>query len=166
MKATDLLRFQLEASKNLTAGLLADMQDAPLTQPTPNGGNHPMWVAGHLAYSEANLTNFILTGITNPLLEWKKIFGAGSEPTTNASDYPPFQDVLAKWDEVRANTLSILETLSDEDLEKPSANPPAGREAFFGTYGKVFSVVSLHAMMHRGQVADARRAASRPVLAV
>ena len=166
MNAIDLLRFQLDVSKNLTANLLADMSDAPLAQPTSKGGNHPMWVAGHLAFAEANLTNYILQGKANPLDGWKDMFGRGSEPSTDASKYPPFEEVLARWDEVRASTLKILDGLSEADLDKPSANPPEGREAFFNTYGKVFAIVGLHAAMHRGQVADARRASNRPVLAV
>ncbi len=164
MKATNLIRFQLEVSKKLTTELLADMSDLPLTEPTPNGGNHPLWVAGHLAYSEANLTNHILFGRTNPLSPWKELFAGGSKPTPDASRYPSMQEVLAKWDEVRVDTIKILDSLSDEDLEKPAANPPEGREEFFGNYGKVFSILALHAMMHRGQVADARRAAGREAL--
>ena len=45
MIATDLLRDQLESSKLLTATLLADMQDAPLTSPTPQALNHRGQVA-------------------------------------------------------------------------------------------------------------------------
>jgi len=164
MKATDLIRFQLEMSKNLTASLLADMQDAPLTAPTPNGGNHPLWVAGHLAYSEAGLTNGAMFGKDHPLADWKEMFSGGSQPQYDATDYPTLTEILAKWDEVRTNTLKILDSLSDEDLDKPAANPPAGREEAFGTYGKILSIVAMHALMHRGQVADARRAVGREML--
>jgi len=161
MNATDLIRFQIHVSKEMTAGLLANMLDAPMTFPTAQGGNHPTWVAGHLGYSESNLIHHVLFGETNPLIEWKSIFGGGSEPTAKADDYPPLSDLLAKWDEVRAHTLQVLDSLSDADLDKPSASPPEGREEFLGTFGKVFSIVSLHSMMHRGQVADARRAMGR-----
>jgi len=161
MKATDLIRFQIHASKEMTSGLLADMLDAPMTFPTAQGGNHPTWVAGHLAYSESNLIRHVLLGETNPLIEWKSIFGGGSEPTANADDYPALGDLLAKWDEVRTHTLQVLDSLSDADLDKPSASPPEGREEFFGTFGKVFTIISLHSMMHRGQVADSRRVAGR-----
>jgi len=164
MKSIDLLRFQIEMSKKLTAGLLEDMQDAPLAVPTSKGGNHPTWIAGHLAYSEANLIQHILLGETNPLLEWKSLFGIGAEPTTDADRYPNLHDLLAKWDEVRLQTLKTLDSLSDEDLDKPSANPPEGREASFDTYAKVLSLVAMHPLMHRGQVADARRAIGREKL--
>ncbi len=161
MQATDLVRFQIETSKQMTGGLLADMLDAPMTFPTAEGGNHPTWIAGHLAYSESNLIHHILSGDENPLIEWKSIFGGGTEPTANKDDYPPLSDLLAKWDEVREHTLQVLSKLGDADLDKPSASPPPGREDFFGTFGRVFSVVAMHPMMHRGQVADARRSLSR-----
>ena len=164
MKAIDLLRYQIAMSKNLTAGLLADMQDAPMTVPTSNGGNHPTWIAGHLAYSEANLIHHILLGNTNPLLDWKSLFGIGSEPTDKADSYPSLGDLLAKWDEVHVHTLDTLDSLSDADLDQPSANPPPGREAYFDTYAKVLSLVAQHPLMHRGQVADARRAVGREKL--
>ena len=161
MKAIELLRTQIESTKDMTAHLLADMQDAPLTFPTPHGGNHPAWIAGHLAYAEANLIHHMLQGEPNPLLDWKPRFGAGTEPTDGEEAYPPLSDLLAKWDQVRTHTLEFLDTLTDEDLDRASLHPPPGREAFFGTFGKVLSMVALHPLMHRGQVADARRAAGR-----
>lgn len=164
MNAVELLRFQAEGSKLMTASLLADMQDAPLTFPTLNGGNHPTWVAGHLAYSESNLVSHILYGEENPLIAWKERFGRGSEPVAEPTAYPPLADLLARWDEVRVRTLQILDSLTDADLDQPAASPPPGREEFFGTFGKVFSMVAMHPLMHRGQVADARRAAHREAL--
>ena len=166
MNTLELLRTQIESPKEMTASLLADMRDAPLTFPTPNGGNHPTWIAGHLAYAEANLIQHMLEGKENPLLDWKSLFGAGTEPTDDASAYPPLSDLLAKWDDVRTYTLKFIDSLTEADLDKSSLNPPPGREAFFGTFGKVLSMVALHPLMHRGQVADARRAAGRERLAV
>ena len=164
MKTLELIRYQLEMSKNLTAGLLADMADAPMTFPTPNGGNHPTWVAGHLAYAEGSLIQHMMLGEANPLIEWQSLFGIGSQPTADAADYPPLGDLLAKWDEMRVNTLKVLDSLSEADLEKPSANVPEGREQTFGTYGKILTMVAFHPLLHRGQVADARRAAGRDKL--
>ena len=164
MKATDLLRTQMTMSKDVTAGLLSSMSDAPLTFPTPQGGNHPTWVAGHLVYAEANLINHMLLGNTNPLLSWKDLFRGGSEPVATENTYPALAELLAKWDEIRIQTLQLLDSLSDEDLDKSSLKPPPGREEIFGTYGKVFSMVVMHPLMHRGQVADARLAAGPDVL--
>ena len=165
MKATQLLQQQLKSSKLLTTSLLADLADAPLTAPTPNGGNHPLWIAGHIVYSEARLTSEMMYDKPNPLVGWKEQFCGGSQPSEEASHYTlTIPDILAKWDEVRANTLSILEGISDEGLDQPIANCPSGREALFDSFGKVFTMIATHPLMHRGQLADARRALGRPPL--
>ncbi len=164
MSTIDFIRRSITTSHMLTMGLIDDMESAPLQQPTANGGNHPMWVLGHLAYSEANIIEHMIKGNENPLIDWKPIFGASSEPTTNADDYPAWADVRSKADEVRTNTLAFLDTLTDEDLDNPSKNPPPGREEFFGTIGGCLLVLTLHPAMHRGQVADARRMMKREPL--
>ncbi len=164
MKTIDYIRMGLETSKGMTLGLLEDMKDAPLAQPTVNGGNHSLWILGHWAYSEANIISHIIQGNENPLIGWKEIFGMGGDPSTEASDYPSWDEVAQKLDEVREHTLEVLAGLSEEDLELPSKNCPPGREAFFGTIGKCFLVATLHPVMHRGQVADSRRALGRPPL--
>ena len=164
MSTLALLRHQIEMSKKMTSGLLADMHDAPMTFPTPNGGNHPTWVAGHLAYAEGSLVQHMMLGEANPLIEWQSLFGIGSQPTADAADYPPLTELLAKWDEMREYTLKVLDSLTEADLEKPSANVPEGREENFGTYGKILTMVAFHPLLHRGQVSDARRAAGRDAL--
>ena len=56
-------------------------------------------------------------------------------------------------------TWTLLESLSDADLDKPTKAPPKGREREFATYGQSFLVLALHQMLHRSHVTDARRAA-------
>ena len=161
MKTTDFIRTSIDASKVFVLSLLDDMKDAPLTQPTSKGGNHPLWVLGHLTYSESNIISHIIQGDENPLIGWKEMFGSGREPTTDATQYIPWDEVRIKFDEVRENTISFLDGLSDADLEKPSKNCPPGREHLMGTIGACFAMVALHPAMHYGQVADARRMAGR-----
>lgn len=164
MTTLDYIRRGISAGYGLTMALIDDMAESPLQSPTSNGGNHPLWVLGHLAYSESNIVEHIIKGNENPLIEWKPVFGAASEPTVNPDDYPSWVDVRAKADEVRANTMAFLDTLTEADLETPTKNPPPGREDFFGTIGACLLVMTLHPTMHRGQVADARRMASRQPL--
>lgn len=165
MKATELLEMQMEFSKQSTMGLLADLADAPLTAPTADGGNHPLWVAGHLVYSEAGLVNYMALGKPNPLEDWKPIFGRGTQPEYDAAHYPvTIPEILAKWDEVRQGTLEELDKLTEADLETPAANFAPERAAMFGTVGRVFSAVATHPLMHRGQLADARLVLGRAPL--
>ena len=50
------VRASGEVSDRLTMGLIADMRDEPLRQPGSAGGNHPLWVLGHLTFVEGNIT--------------------------------------------------------------------------------------------------------------
>lgn len=163
MKTTEFIKTSLEMSQGWIMGMIEDMKDAPVTAPTPNGGNHPLWVLGHLAYSEGNLIEGFVKGKENPLADWKELFGQGSQPVADASKYPSFDELLAKFQEVRANTLNVLDSLSDDDLDKPSHAPEEVKQ-FFGNVAQCFAVVSMHFTFHGGQVADARRAAGRPPL--
>lgn len=164
MKIKDFIKAGLDASANLTLALIDDMKDAPLTQPTSKGGNHPLWILGHLAYAEANIVSHIIGGEENPLIGWKEMFGSSREPVADADKYLPWAEVRQKFDEVRARTLNLLEGLSEDDLDQPSKNCPPGREQMMGTIGACFLVLTLHPVMHRGQVADSRRMAGRKPL--
>lgn len=166
MDCKDLIRISLEQSRMYVMGLLNDMRDAPTAVPTPRGGNHPLWVLGHLVYSEAGLVARFIEGRSDhPLQQWAGLFGGGSEPVADASRYPSFDELLAEFEKIRARTLQVLAGMSDADLEGPAKAPP-GREAFFGTRVKCFLMIATHTTFHGGEVADARRAIGRkPVFA-
>lgn len=166
MKTVDYIKMGLETSRSLITGLLDDMKDAPLTAPTSKGGNHPLWILGHLTFSEANIIYCYVEGKPNPLESWQETFAGGSDPVADPQAYPSWDEVRAKWDEVTAHTMEVLATLSDDDLDRPSHNCPPERQDFFGTIGQCFLVATMHRTMHFGQVADARRMAGRPPLFV
>ena len=150
-------------SEGWIMGLIADMQDAPLTRPTAKGGNHPLWCLGHLAYSEGNLVHKLCQGKENPVEDWAGVFKEGSDVSDNADDYPSMDDLLAKSEEIRSATLAHLDTLTDDDLDKKS-HAPEEFGAFFGTIGACLAAMTTHMSFHAGQVADARRAAGRSPL--
>src|SRR5262245_23224866 len=107
MKAIDLIRWALQTTGEGTAHLVADMRDAPLTQPTPGakgGGNHPLWTSGHVCVIEGGIPQ-TLFGEQNPAEHWKPLFAPGTQPMADASAYPPFDEVLHTYRELRAGTL-------------------------------------------------------------
>ena len=59
----------------------------------------------------------------------------------------------------RESTLVLIDSLSEDALDQASANSPAGFEDTFGTYRLCLQYVADHWYMHRGHLADARRAA-------
>lgn len=166
MQSKDLLMQAMQVSHALVVPLLDDLKDAPMQAPTANGGNHPVWVAGHLAFGEGNLFWHMMRGEPNPLAEWAEIFDGGSEPSDDASKYPPLEELIAKYCELREQSLALLGSLSEEDLDQPSANCPEEYAGFFGTWRQCYLSAALHGMMHRGQLADSRKSLGRtPVMA-
>ena len=156
MNAVELIRAQLETSMGITMPLIQDLRDQPLTQPSEKGGNHALWIIGHLAYAEGNLLRNWMLGEANPVDDWGSLFAGGTTPSTNASDYPPFDDLLEKFQELRAGTIEFVSTLADTDLDAASKVCPPEFADFFGTVGKCLSNTALHWMGHRGQLADIR----------
>src|SRR5207244_13115356 len=92
-----------------------------------------LWVLGHLAYIEALVIRTFMLGEANPLAECEGVFD-GADVNGEISQYPLFDDVLAKCREVRASTVALLDSLSERDLDRVSAKAPEGFEDTFGTY--------------------------------
>lgn len=155
--------MSLDGSKSWALNLLGDMKDDPLTQPTDRGGNHPLWLLGHIALGEAALLDECIQGKPNRFESWKPLFAGGTEPVPDASIYPSFDQVLEACEQVRIDSLAYLESLSDDDLDKPCNDPAQGPA--FGTIGGCYAAMIAHTMHHAGQAADARRAAGKAVLA-
>jgi hypothetical protein len=160
MKSIDLIRWALRMTDENTAKLAADMRDAPLTQPTARGGNHPLWVMGHLALVEGTVPQ-ILFGEANPVEHWRPLFGQGTVPTADAGACPAFDEVLSTYLSLRAKNLARLDEIGEEGLGRAPKAVPPGFENEMSTIGQTLLVVALHQMLHVGQIADARRAAGR-----
>lgn len=158
MQSIELIRNNLTTSRERVLARVEEMREHCLVFPTPNGGCHTLWVLGHLAYIEAQVIRRFMLGEENPLAGWEQPFD-GAAVSGDASQYPPFDQVLTTCREVRASTIALLESLSEEDLDRTSANAPRGVEGMFGTYRLCLQYVADHWYMHRGHLADARRAA-------
>lgn len=158
MNSIDLIRSNLTRSTELVLAKIEEMSDHVLVFPTPHQGGHTMWVVGHLAYIEGLVIRTFALGGPNPLAHWEETFD-GIAPSADASLYPPFDEVLATCRRMRSETTALLSELDEPDLDRTSAACPAGHEATFGTHRHCFQFVADHWYMHRGQLADARRAA-------
>ena len=152
--------MQLKLTRASTLQLLVDMRGKSLTFPTPRGGCHPLWILGNLALSEALFLHEWILGESNPLASWESIFGMGSEPVADPSVYPAFDEVMVEVDAVRERVMGVFESYDEAALDAPS-HAPREMANFFGTRRQVFLIMANHWLVHRGQVADARRAAGR-----
>ncbi|TWU15487.1 YciI family protein [Allorhodopirellula heiligendammensis] len=142
--------------------LADDLADVPMTSPTPTPGNHPLWIMGHLTYSNAGLLAMI-SGNASPYENWSDIFAGGTLPLSDVANYPSYTEVVDAFDVTHRSTLRLLKQIADSRLaDRPIAVPDALRDdPSFQTIGKVFLFIAMHAMSHRGQLADARQAAGR-----
>ena len=158
MQSIDLIHDNLTKSRDRVLVRVEEMREHCLVFPTPNGGCHTLWVLGHLAYIETLVVRRFMLGEENPLAHWEQVFDSG-DVSADGSVYPPFDQVLATCRDVRASTLALLDSLSEDDLDRASGNPPKGFEGMFGTNRLCLQYVADHWYMHRGHLADARRAA-------
>ena len=167
MNSIDLIRWALTMTDAGTARLVEDMREVPLTQPTPGGkgggGNHPLWVLGHLSLVDGEMAH-VLLGEKNPVEHWRPMFGMGTQPTTDGSAYPSFDEVLRTYRDLRTRNLKLLEQIGESGLDKAPRSVPPGFEEMMRTVGQTFLLIALHNMVHYGQIADARRAAGRKPL--
>src|SRR5260221_2365308 len=127
MQTKEAIQFALTVSNGAVLSAIDKMSDVATTFPTPNGGCHSLWVLGHLAVVEGFIPQ-VLFGQTNPVAKWQKLFGPGSEVVGNASAYPSFAEVRAKYLELREQNLKLLDSLSEADLDKPTVAPVKGPE--------------------------------------
>jgi hypothetical protein len=164
MNRVDLIRWAMQMTEQGTAALVEELRHAPLTQPTSRGGNHPLWVLGHLAFLEGGIPH-VLFGEPNPVAHWAPLFASGTQPKTDASAYPSFDELLATYRDLRARNLRLLDEIGDAGLDRVPKHVPPGFEDAMTTAGQTLLLITLHNMVHYGQIADARRVAGlKPLL--
>ncbi|TVQ64153.1 MAG: DinB family protein [Phycisphaerales bacterium] len=159
MQAIEVIRIAFRLAEH-DLPLLDDMREAPLTRPNSAGGNHPLWVAGHLAFAEAGIRGVAL-GEASELGDFESLFAGGTTPSDDAGVYPAYDEVVRLFREQRAHTLAALDRLSDADLDRAPDAPPDMRE-WLPTIGQAFMLMIGHQHFHMGQVSDARRAMGKP----
>jgi hypothetical protein len=161
MQAIDAIRIVLKFS-DMGMKYLAEISDAPLLRPGPWGGNHAMWIAGHLTVVEGRLHQMI-RGTPNPVHQWKAMFDWGSEPVDDPAAYPPFEEVLRTFKELREQTHAFLNEFGEEGLDRPTKCQPPGFSGF-ETVGAAIIIIAGHACGHLGGLNVLRAAAGKPRL--
>ncbi|WP_037250200.1 DinB family protein [Rhodopirellula europaea] len=163
MQSKEFLLSLLTHNMNLTMPLIEDLSDQPLAFPTPNGGNHAMWVTGHISFSLAWIVDGFLLGKPNRLEHWKELFDTTTQPVADANHYPAFEEILQTCKNCHQACMNALESLSEEELDE-KIDCPDGFEGFVGTKRLCFRTAANHWLFHYGQLADARRSLGRKPL--
>ncbi|HMO14792.1 MAG TPA: DinB family protein [Pirellulaceae bacterium] len=162
MNAIESLRHSLLFSHRWVEQLADDLVDSPLTPATTAGGNHPLWIMGHLVVANSGLTSMI-SGRANPFSHWDRLFEGGTWPVADGSGCPSYSEVMQAWKTAHAETLNLLSEFDDARLdETPIAVwEPLRTDPEFATNGRLFLFIAMHEMSHRGQLADVRRVLGR-----
>lgn len=166
MRATEAIRSALCMSYDWNRMLAEDLRDAPMTFPTPRGGNHPTWVVGHLVHARSGLLAMITGEPSAFFEEWDAMLGGESDPVDQPEEYPSYGELMDTWQSLHEQTLVIIDRLDDSALDQPPASIPdfLKDNPKFQRIGSVLLFMAMHEISHRGQLADARRAAGRGLL--
>lgn len=149
------IKSELNLPTSVVQGYLQDLSDEDLLRRPVENANHIAWQLGHLIVAEHDLNNMVCPDSMPALPEG--FVEKHSKETASSDDPAAFctkDEYLACMAEQRAGTLALLDTLSDEDLQKPS---PEHLQVFGGTVGAVIAGQSAHWMMHAGQWVIVRR---------
>ncbi len=141
---------------------IEDLSDDDLLVRPVEGTNHIKWQLGHLIASQVGLVESVCPGKMPALPEG---FAAKYDKATAQSDDPEAFDSKAELirlaEEQLAATTAALDSLSDEDLEKPI---PERYQMFGPTVAHLFAGLPAHWTMHTGQWAIIRRKLGKPPL--
>lgn len=157
MDSIDLIAGNLRRSDSIVLARVEDMRGSCMVPATP-GGAHTLWLLGHLAYIEGLVIRQFMLGEPNGLAGHEALFD-GDAVSQDTGDYPAFDEVLASCREQRALTHDLLASLTETDLDRESRSAPDAARELFGTWRDCLQYAPDHWLMHRGQLADARRAA-------
>src|SRR5262249_39091681 len=119
------------------------------------GTNHALWFCGHMATADNFFVGMIDPAKKRNLDEWDKLFGMGSQPTSEPDDYPPVAEVLDVMRERRDVLNGLLANMSDDDLAKATSPEMAG---FCPDFASIFELAAWHEGLHSGQITVIRRA--------
>jgi uncharacterized damage-inducible protein DinB len=151
------LKSLLEQARKTSENMLASFKTPQdWTYQVHPSANHAMWFAGHMT----SVDNFFVSvlapdkAITLPP-GWKEMFGMGSKPSPNPTDYPPPEEVLRLMRDRRQAFMAAFDSLNEGDLTK---SMPNGAPDFLKDYAGVFEAAIWHEGLHTGQLSIARRA--------
>lgn len=156
MSLQERLQRQLVSARELSESLLADFQTPEQwTKQVHPDCNHALWFVGHMAIVDNFLISLVSPEKAIDLAHLQPLFGMGSHPTANPSDYPNAAELLPIMRDRRKVLLEVLSQQTEADFAKPM---PKGTPDFLPDVGSVFEMAIWHEGMHSGQLTVTRRA--------
>ncbi|MFO0950957.1 MAG: DinB family protein [Isosphaeraceae bacterium] len=144
--------------------ILADIDaDRFCVQPAP-GLNHPAWILGHLAVVSDGTIRLLGESRVLPR-EWGKLFGPGTNPSTDPALYPSKDELVAAWTTAHERMETAAAKATAELLAEPHGVDFANLKVTLPTKGDLVThVMTSHEGFHLGQLSTWRRLAGMPYL--
>jgi len=140
----------------LLARYLVGFDDDNATAQAPGLPNHVAWTLGHLALTMHRAAERIAGEHTD--LGWDpEPFVFGSRPTERRDDYPPLNELIARFQRAIDLFAATLRAASDRDLDREIQWGSS-----FTTVRDLAMRMVFHNGTHCGQLVDLRRALGMP----
>jgi hypothetical protein len=149
---------QINAARQYTLGLLADLPaGAWFFTPTPPV-THIAWQVGHISIAQYRLGVAFHREPKPEDAAWlpanyRELFGRDSTPHADPALYPTPDELLANLESIHRHVMAEVETFTDADLARPVILP----HRFVKTSAEALFWCSRHESVHAGQVALLRR---------
>lgn len=160
MTAKDLIRNGLSMSDRVINAYIGDLDDSELLIRPIQGMNHIAWQLGHLIGTERHLIELVKPGSSPELpADFEEGHGRKTTHVNDPSKYYPRTKYQELWKAQREATLQVLESLTDDDLDRADEKfPPIAP-----TVGQILALCGNHPLMHAGQFVTVRRLHDKPV---
>src|SRR5690606_15809619 len=112
---------------------------------------------GHLAVSQIALIHmrcFDRPFEASLALQHRDLFGRGSTPAPDPSRYPSMEEICDIFDRVQHESIEMIRTISDAELDRPAGAEPLPH---FATKAGAINTAAIHEGFHAGQIAVVRR---------
>ena len=160
MLSKDVLRHTLGAADRITKKYVEDLTQEELGSVPIEGMNPIAWQLGHLIGTEYNFANAIKPNSAPPLPEGF-LDAHRRQPPGDPNGYLSAAEYIKLMDEQRANTLKVLDELSEEQLT--GATPIEQLRQMCPTIASTINLIGSHYLMHAGQWVAVRRKAGKPI---
>lgn len=147
-----------EAAVKATVSAAEKVPESHRMRQVQDGKAHPVWLIGHLAHGLNLFVNqWALGGASCCPDEYAPMFApgvAGGKPvSSNASDYPSWDELLENYKKAGAATVDLIRSLDDGELAGELKGPiPDAARGFFGNLEQTLLGMGTHDAYHRGQL--------------
>lgn len=162
MDGKHVLLDGLRVSEMITSMLFGDLTDADLLVRPVAGANHYAWQLGHLIGSMKQMGEMVQPGSMPALPDgFVEKYTKETAGNDNRDDFLTKDEYLELLSQQRDATRKLINDIDVNQFDEPGPEP---MRELVPTVGDVLHLMSLHEIMHLGQLSVIRRQLGKPVM--